>query len=208
MSLCLLADVVFVCGGTGGVGGSARNEAGDESSMMGSALVLPAFSECVRILDGRLMGESVAGRRRLRSELREDDESVRGKGRFGRVYREEDAIMRASEAVAGSNSPVGSCWLTPVSLPSLKKSIHVSLSCARKCDATTPSEGFREPPPMYVSCCPCTALLAPSPRLSWACELCACGLLGRETAFGDMPTVLARAEGIGDGSSMWERRWR
>jgi hypothetical protein len=43
------------------------------------------------MLDGRLMGESAVVKRLLRSELREDDESVRGGGRFGSVYRDEEA---------------------------------------------------------------------------------------------------------------------
>lgn len=42
------------------------------------------------MLDGRLMGESAVVSRRLRSELRDEDESVRG-GRAGSVYREDEA---------------------------------------------------------------------------------------------------------------------
>ena len=144
------------------MGGSARKEAGGESRRIGSILELPVLSECIRILDGRLIGESAVVRRRLRSELREDGESVRGEGRLGSVYRMEEGFARASWAAAGSSSLDGGCWLTSVSVPSLKKSIHVSGSCARKCDATTPSECCRELFPMIMSRCPCILLLAPS----------------------------------------------
>lgn len=98
ISLCLLAGAVFGCGesdgggkggrgGRGGRGGSDdRDGAGDESNTMGSELVLPVLFECILMLDGRLMGASAVVKRRLRSELRDEDESVRGgKGRFGRV---------------------------------------------------------------------------------------------------------------------------
>jgi hypothetical protein len=79
MSLCLLVAPVFACNATPmvGVGGSGRAEAGDEPKTIGSALESPVFSECMRMLEGRLNGESAVVRRRLRSELREDDESVR-----------------------------------------------------------------------------------------------------------------------------------
>lgn len=77
---------VCVCDATPmvGVGGSGLFEAGDESNTIGSVFESPVFSECMRMLDGRLKGESAVVRRRLRSELREDD-SVRGEGRFGSV---------------------------------------------------------------------------------------------------------------------------
>jgi hypothetical protein len=159
ISLCLLTNAVLACDTTGGVGGSARIEAGEESSTIESALVSPALSECILILDGRFMGESAVVKRRLRSpELREDDESVRGEGRFGSVYREEEGFDRASEVAAGLG---GGCWLT-VSVPSSRrKSIHVSRSCARKCDATTPCEWCLELLPMIASLAPSALLFAP-----------------------------------------------
>jgi hypothetical protein len=162
ISLCLLIDPVFACDVTGGVGGNGLVEAGEELSKMGSALESPAFSECIRILDGRLMGESAVVRRRLRSELREDDESVRCEGRFGRVYREEEGFERASGAAAGLLFEEGGCWLPVVSVPSLRKSIHVSRSWARKCDATTPCEWCLELLPIMASRGPSMLLLAPS----------------------------------------------
>jgi len=64
--------------------------AGEEPRTIGSEMEVPGVVECILILDGRLMGESAVVSRRLRSELREDDESVR-EGRFGSVYREEEA---------------------------------------------------------------------------------------------------------------------
>lgn len=154
MSLCRLTRAVFACGRTGGVGGRGREEAGDESTIMGSALEFPVFSECMRMLDGRLKGESAVVRRRFRSELREDDESARGEGRFGSVYREDEGFARASGAVAGFKSLECECWLTLASLPSLKKSIHVSPSWARKCDATTPCEWCLELLPITASRAP------------------------------------------------------
>lgn len=153
---------VFACDVTGGVGGNARTEAGDESNKMGSALESPALSECMRMLDGRLMGESAVVRRRLRSELREEDESVRCEGRFGRVYRDGEGFERASVAAAGLLCAVGGCWLAVDSVPSLRKSIHVSRSWARKCDATTPCEWCRELLPITASRGPSMVLLAPS----------------------------------------------
>jgi hypothetical protein len=142
ISLCLLVVPVFACDVTPmvGVGGSGLFEAGDESNTIGSVLESPAFSECMRMLDGRLIGESAVVRRLLRSELREDDESVRCEGRFGSVYREEEGFERVSEVAVGLKLPDGGWWLPVVSVPSLRKSIHVSRSCARKCDATTPCE--------------------------------------------------------------------
>ena len=140
-------------------------EAGDESSTIGSALVLPAFSECILMLDGRLMGESAVVKRRLRSpELREDEESVRGEGRFGSVYRDEEGFVRPSEVVARLGLLLGGGgWLTLASVPSsLKKSIHVSRSCARKCDATTPCEWCLELLPITASLAPSVLLSAPS----------------------------------------------
>jgi hypothetical protein len=176
-SLCLLTDVVSACETKGGVGGSARIDAGDESSTIGSALVFPAFSECIRILDGRLMGDSAAVRRRLRSpELREDDESVRSEGRFGSVYREEEGVDRASEVAAGSG---GGCWLTGSVPSSRKKSIHVSRSCARKCDATTPCEWCLELLPMTASLAPSALLFAPPDELPYPYVLWVNGPLGR-----------------------------
>jgi hypothetical protein len=154
--------------------------AGDESSTIGSALVFPAFSECILILDGRLTGESAVVRRRLRSpELREDDESVRGEGRFGSVYREEEGFVRASEVAAGANElasepwpgneepwpgrEVCGSWLTLPSVPSsLRKSIQLSRSCARKCDATTPCEWCLELLPITASLAPSVLLFVPS----------------------------------------------
>ena len=92
MSLSLRRMWVSGSGGVGG-GGSVREGAGagtgEESKTMGSELEVPGVVECILILEGRLMGESAVVRRRLRSELREDAESVR-EGRFGRVYRDED----------------------------------------------------------------------------------------------------------------------
>lgn len=155
MSLCLLTGVVLVCGGAGGVGGSGRKEAGDESNMMGSELVFPAPSECILILDGRLIGESAVVRRLLRSELREDEESVRGEGRLGREYRAKEGFAWASWAAAGSSSVDSGCWVTLVSVPSLRKSIHVSASWARKWDATTPPECCRGLFPSRAPCDPC-----------------------------------------------------
>jgi hypothetical protein len=126
-------------------------EAGDESRTMGSVLVLPVLSECILILEGRLMGESAVVKRRLRSELSEDEESVRDEERFGSVYREEEGFVRFSGAAAGLGWFGRRSWLTVESLPSLMKSIHVSRSWARKCDATTPCEWCLELLPMIAS---------------------------------------------------------
>jgi hypothetical protein len=91
MSLPLLRGSVSSRGGRGGgSGGSGRVEAGDESSTIGSELDAPAVLECILILEGRLMGESAVVSRLLRSELCEDDESVRGGGRLGSVYRDDE----------------------------------------------------------------------------------------------------------------------
>lgn len=66
--------------------------AADESKTMGSELELPALFECILMLDGRRKGESAVVRRLLRSELSDDEESERGGGRFGSVYREAGAV--------------------------------------------------------------------------------------------------------------------
>lgn len=58
---------------------------------MGSDGDMPVLLECILMLDGRLMGESAVVSRRFRSELRDEDESVRGGGRAGSVYREDEA---------------------------------------------------------------------------------------------------------------------
>jgi hypothetical protein len=78
------------------------------------------------------------------------------------VYREDEGFARASEAAAGLNVLDGGCWLLLVSVPSLRKSIHVSRSCARKCDATTPCEWCLELLPMTASRGAFTLLLAPA----------------------------------------------
>jgi len=159
MSLCLLVAAVFACVVTGGVGGNARTVAGGESSTMGFALVAPVVSECILMLEGRLMGESVVVKRRLRSEPLEGDESVRGGGRVGRVYREEEGFARSSEVAAGLDMLDVGWWLALVSVPSLRKSIHVSRSCARKCDAITPCEWCLELRPMTASRAPSVLLI-------------------------------------------------
>jgi hypothetical protein len=92
---------------------------------MGSELDVPGMLECILILDGRLMGESAAVSRLLRSELREDDESVRAGGRFGSVYRDEEACGGG----CGSGAAVLGCDCR-VAVWSARKSIHVSLSRA------------------------------------------------------------------------------
>jgi hypothetical protein len=76
--------------GGGGGRGVAGPETGEELSTMGSAVDVPGVLECILMLDGRRMGESAVVRRLLRSELRDEDESVRGGGRFGRAYRDDD----------------------------------------------------------------------------------------------------------------------
>lgn len=58
---------------------------------MGSEVELPGVVECILMLEGRRMGESAVVRRRLRSELRDDDEESVREGRFASVYRELDA---------------------------------------------------------------------------------------------------------------------
>jgi hypothetical protein len=96
---------------------------------MGSAVEVPGVLECMRMLDGRRMGESAVVRRRLRSELpREDDESARG-GRLGSVYRDEEACGGSGGSGAFVLVVVlvleRGGWLT---CWSAKKSIHVSPS--------------------------------------------------------------------------------
>jgi hypothetical protein len=139
ISLTRLGASVFV-GGVIGRGGSGRSVAGDDSSTIGSECEVPGLLECILMLDGRLIGESAVVRRRLRSELREDDESVR-EGRFGRVYRDDEEGWGGCRL--GAVVPVREGWFT---FWSARKSIHVSPRCAfggccaRKCDATTPCE--------------------------------------------------------------------
>jgi hypothetical protein len=90
MSLPLLDASMPDCGaGEGGSG--VRAGMGEESNTIGSEVEVPATVECILILDGRLIGESAVVRRLLRSELWDDDESVRVGGRFGSVYRKEEA---------------------------------------------------------------------------------------------------------------------
>jgi len=90
---------------------------------MGSEVEAPGLLECILILEGRLIGESAVVKRLLRSELREDEESVRG-GRFGRLYREDEDCAE------------GSGWAELVvvrdrlAFGSAKKSIQVSPSRA------------------------------------------------------------------------------
>jgi hypothetical protein len=90
MSLPLRGVSVLDRDGTGGGGGSGRVDRGDKSNTMGSEVDVPALFECILMLDGLLMGESAVVRRLLRSELRDDDESVRGGGRLGSAYREDE----------------------------------------------------------------------------------------------------------------------
>jgi hypothetical protein len=128
MSLPLLKDPVLDCEGKEGgcgEGGKGRAEAGEESSTMGSEVDVPGVLECILILEGRLMGESAVVSRLLRSELREDDESVRVGGRLGSVYREEEACGGSG----GSGALVLVCGCR-VALRSARKSIHVSPSRA------------------------------------------------------------------------------
>ena len=148
ISLCLLVAAVLACAATG-----------DESSTMGFVIVAPVLSECILMLDGRLMGESVVVKRRLRSELLDGDESVRGGGRDGSVYREEEGIAPSSEAAAGFGMMDVGCWLALRSVPSLRKSIHVSRSWAKKCDATTPCEWCLELLPIMASRAPSVLLI-------------------------------------------------
>jgi hypothetical protein len=92
MSLTLLAGAALDDWGYGGSGGSGRDRAGagDESSRMGSEVELPALFECILMLDGLRMGDSAVVRRRLRSELRDDEESGRCEERLGRANRDDD----------------------------------------------------------------------------------------------------------------------
>lgn len=87
ISLCLLDNDPVSARATspGGGGGKGRSGRGEDSSTIGSVLVSPALSECILMLEGRRIGESAVVKRRLRSALVEEDESVRGKGREGRL---------------------------------------------------------------------------------------------------------------------------
>jgi hypothetical protein len=91
---------------------------------MGSEVEVPGLFECILILDGRRMGDSAVVKRLLRSELRDDEESVRGGGRFGSVYREDDDC--------GGDCRCGGFVVLRdrVAFGSAKKSIHVSPSRA------------------------------------------------------------------------------
>lgn len=185
MSLCLLTGPAFACGEGDGGGGSGRWGAGDESSTIGSELLFPAPFECILILDGRLMGESLVVRRLLRSELRDDEESVRGRGRLGSVWREEEGWRRFSETVAGS---LGGWRLTAWSVPdSRRKSIHVSPPYAWKCDATAPCEEYLGGNRSEIASLPPSVLLhAPSSCVSKSGAPCVYGLLcrGSKLVFG------------------------
>jgi hypothetical protein len=90
ISLPLLDVSMLGCGaGDGGSGVCAGR--GEESNTIGSEVEVPGTVECILILEGRLIGESAVVKRLLRSELWDDDESVRVGGRFGSVYREAEA---------------------------------------------------------------------------------------------------------------------
>jgi hypothetical protein len=81
----------YAGGARGGGAGEAGPETGDELSTMGSAFDVPGLLECILMLEGRRMGDSAVVKRLLRSELSDELESVRGGGRFGSAYREEEA---------------------------------------------------------------------------------------------------------------------
>jgi hypothetical protein len=112
---------------------------------MGSEFEAPGVVECILMLDGRLIGTSAVVKRRLRSELREDDESVRSM--CGRESRCEGLLGRIScceGRLCGltCGTDLEPLPLLPFPLWSAKKSIHdsPSLPRARKCEATTPCE--------------------------------------------------------------------
>lgn len=104
---------------------------------MGSEVEVPGVVECILMLEGRRIGTSAVVRRRLRSELREDDDSVRSMSCCEGLLGSRLSLLPGRGFTGGTDVE-----LLPFPLWSARKSIHVSASLPRasKCEATTPCE--------------------------------------------------------------------